>query len=138
MLFRFIISCFIGLAASFVSAAPSELPFPAKLEGKWEQAGNDEKGSIHIVITKKEGNTIYGIMTLTGSAYCKEPIPFRGKGEKNVANISGDAPIICGYGGELTGEVSRVNNEVYRGNFVYKWLNITWAKGTFQLSPTKD
>lgn len=138
MLLRFMIFCCIGFVVTPMTASSEESTFPSKLTGKWEQAGSDEGGNIRIVITKKEGDTIYGVMTLTGSPYCKDPIPFRGKGAENIAHISGDAPIICGYGGELTGEVSRVTNETYQGKFLYKWYNITWAKGTFQLSPAKE
>lgn len=131
--------CCIGSIALPTTAASSEpYIFPSKLVGKWEQAGSDEGGNIFIVITKKEGDIIYGVMTLTGSLYCKDPIPFRGKGAGNTAHISGDAPIICGYGGKLTGEVSRVTGDTYQGKFLYRWFNITWAKGTFQLTPAKE
>jgi hypothetical protein len=139
MLFRFMLFCSICFVATLTTVASSEInTFPTKLEGKWEQIGNDEKGDIQIIITKKEGDTIHGVMTLTGSRYCKDPIPFQGKGANNTAHISGDAPVICGFGGKLTGEVSRVSSEIYRGNFSYKWFGITWAKGTFELVPAKD
>lgn len=137
MLFRFMLFCFS--IAPLVAAASSELDtFPTKLTGKWERSDNEERGNIHISITKKEGDVIFGVMTLTGSFYCKDPIPFRGTGEKNTAYISGDAPVICGFNGKLTGEVSRVSSETYRGSFSYKWFSVTWAKGTFQLTPERE
>lgn len=139
MLFRFMFICLVGYIALSASAAPAnQHSFPAKLEGTWEQVQNDEKGKIKIVITEKEGDTIRGLIILTGSTYCKDPIPFRGKGGGNTAKISGDAPIICGYHGELSGEVTRLSNETYRGNFSYKLLNMTWAEGTFRLTPMKE
>ncbi len=109
--------------------------FPEALEGEWVRPSYDEHGAINIVITKKEGNIIHGIMTLTGSVYCTEPIPFKGSGSGDTASIVGDAKIICGYGGTLTGQVTRVNDNFYTGNFAYTWFYITWARGTFQLTP---
>ncbi len=139
MLLRFTVSCFLGLFTALASAETCDLPtFPSRLEGKWEQIENDEKGDIRIIITKKEGDAIYGLMTLTGSTHCKDPIPFRGESVENTASIFGDALIICGYRGKLTGVVTRVSSKVYRGNFSYKWFDITWAKGTFELAPAKD
>lgn len=133
MLFRI----FLGLIVVFCSqiAYASSETFPKKLEGYWEQSVNGEHGNISIVITEKEGDTIKGILTLTGSAYCKDPIPFRGTGSGSTAYIIGDGPIICGYGGTLRGQVSRINDESYAGNFSYTWFGITWAYGTFQLTP---
>lgn len=124
------------LAASTQLLAWAEAgTFPETLDGVWEQGSGNEHGTINIVITQKEHNSIRGIMTLTGSTYCKNPIPFKGEGESDTAYISGDAKIICGYGGKLKGQVTRVNDNLYTGNFAYKWFGITWASGTFRLTP---
>lgn len=136
MLFRFAALCFIILCTSAVHSEPHI--FPSKLGGTWEQQWSDEKGDIHIAITKKEGNTIHGVMTLTGSTHCTDPIPFRGMGIVNTAKIFGDAEVVCGHRGKLVGEVTRVTDDIYRGYFSYKWFGITWAKGTFELSPIKE
>jgi hypothetical protein len=118
-----------------LTARPEVETFPEALEGEWMRPSYNEHGAITITITKKEGNAIQGVMTLTGSAYCKDPIPFRGEGSGDTASILGDARIICGYRGKLTGQVTRVNDNFYTGNFAYKWFGITWAQGTFRLTP---
>lgn len=132
MMFRFFFTLCI-IFASF-TALPKGQAFPEILEGEWVQS-SQERGVINIVITHTSDEEIEGVMTLTGSAYCKEPIPFKGSGSGNTAIIIGNAKIICGYGGRLKGQVTRVSDRAYTGNFAYTWLGITWAKGTFRLSP---
>jgi hypothetical protein len=132
-MFRF----FFALCIAFfpLTVLPEVETFPEALEGEWVRPSYNEHGAINITITKKEGNTIQGVMTLTGSSYCTEPIPFKGSGGGDTAFIFGDARIICGYRGKLTGQVTRVNDNFYTGNFAYKWFGITWAQGTFRLTP---
>jgi hypothetical protein len=132
-MFRFVFT--LSLFFFPLAAFPEVGTFPEALEGEWVRPSQNEHGAINITITKKEGNTIQGVMTLTGSAYCTDPIPFRGEGSGDTASISGDAKIICGYGGKLRGQVTRVNDNFYTGNFAYKWFGITWAQGTFRLTP---
>lgn len=132
-MFRFVLLLYIFFLPL---CAHSEVgTFPEALEGEWIRPSHDEHGAINIIITKKIGNTIYGVMTLTGSAYCTEPIPFRGEGVGDTATIIGDAKKICGYNGTLTGHVTRVNDDLYTGDFAYTWFYITWARGTFRLMP---
>jgi hypothetical protein len=133
-MFRFVFVLSIFLFP--LSALPEVRTFPEALVGEWVRPSNNEHGDINIVITKKVENTIHGVMTLTGSSYCTEPIPFKGNGSGDTAFISGDAKIICGYGGKLTGQVTRVSDNFYTGNFAYTWFGITWARGTFRLTPT--
>lgn len=130
--------CFVILLCIFFLplCAHAEVgTFPEALKGEWIRPSHDEHGTINIVITKKEGNTIHGIMTLTGSTYCTEPIPFKGSGSGDTAFIVSDAEVICGYGGTLKGQVTHVNDALYIGNFSYTWFGITWAHGTFRLIP---
>lgn len=130
---RFIFLLYVLLLP--LTVHPEVETFPAVLEGEWVRPSYDEHGTINIVITKKDAHTIHGIMTLTGSAYCTEPIPFKGSGSGDTASIIDDAEIVCGYKGTLTGQVTRVNDNFYTGNFAYKWFGITWARGTFRLTP---
>jgi hypothetical protein len=132
-MFRFFFT--LCIACFPITALPQAETFPEALEGEWVRPSYNEHGSINITITKKEGNTIQGVMTLTGSTYCTDPIPFRGEGSGDTASISSDAKIICGYGGKLMGQVTRVNDNLYTGNFAYKWFGVTWAQGTFRLTP---
>lgn len=131
-MFRFFFT--LCILFSPLAAHPEVSTFPETLEGEWVQS-RDERGAINIVITKKSDDDIEGVMTLTGSSYCKDPIPFKGSGSGDTATITGDAKIICGYGGTLKGRVTRVSNNTYTGNFAYRWLGITWARGTFRLTP---
>jgi hypothetical protein len=117
VMFRFVFVLSIFLFP--LSALPEVRTFPEALVGEWVRPSNNEHGDINIVITKKVENTIHGVMTLTGSSYCTEPIPFKGNGSGDTAFISGDAKIICGYGGKLTGQVTRVSDNFYTGNFAY-------------------
>lgn len=125
---------FILFSAGCMTISQATPPFPQKFEGTWE-ADNVEHGTITITMTKIEGTRLTGVMLLTGSSQCTEPIPFKGIYSGDSASIEGDAQIICGYSGNIKGRVTRETEAVYTGNFSYTWMGITWARGTFRLSP---
>lgn len=132
-MFRYFLVLFIFFFP--ISALPDVGTFPEALVGEWTQSTNKERGSISITITKRSQNSVRGILSLTGSSYCKDPIPFRGESSGDTAEIIGDAFVICGYTGTLRGRVVYINDDLFIGNFSYTWFGITWAEGTFHLTP---
>jgi hypothetical protein len=131
----FLLACFLFFTAHSACAA-----VPKRLIGTWENAGNDERGAMTITVTREVGAYIEGVIHLTGSQDCAEPIPFRGTRSERIIHVIADTPGICGHDGTLSATAAKLSqqegdaSEQYAGTFSYTFLGVAWKKGTFQLN----
>ena len=129
----FFLACLYCLTATTALCATPKL-----LGGTWEDAENNEHGGMTIVVDKENGVHIAGVIHLTGSLDCTQPIPFRGIRSKQGIDVIADTPGICGYNGTLraAAKISSQKNsegEYYIGNFSYTLFGGVWRKGTFRV-----
>ena len=121
----------------FLVSSESIFAFPTELSGTWSQPNKKESGVMKIVVTEPGVATLRGRMEIQGSAYCSEPIKFRGTIFADKVLIENDEAIVCGYQGKLTGEVVKEAEFIFTGKFAYKFWGITWAEGTFHVVPVE-
>lgn len=133
VLIRTIVVCTLLFAG-----IPHARAFPRDFSGTWEDKRSKDSGPIAITISEVGGEEIRGVISIEGSAYCTSPVSFRGVLNGSTATISSDALKVCGYHGKLTGEVRREHDALYVGSFQYVYWGITWAKGTFRLTPMES
>lgn len=129
-----------SLALCFTCSLAASLAWalPVTLTGAWEDSYQEEHGMVTVSITKKSGAEIEGVVQLTGSRNCVQPIPFRGTVSEKTIVLVADTPGICGYNGTLNIEAAVGSPESpgapqYSGTFTYRFLGMTWKKGTFRL-----
>lgn len=130
MTIRVILGSFALICAVEVSA------FPAELEGTWEETFVGDVGPMTVSIQDFDGMNAAGFIHIQNSRHCPARIPFRGKlldGKR--MQIESSAEIVCGYAGKLTGEVVGEAGDTYTGSFQYRYLRVTWARGTFRMKP---
>lgn len=112
--------------------------FPAELAGTWEDAYMGDVGPISVSIQHFDGVTAVGVIHIRNSPHCLAPVPFRGQlVDGKRMQIESSADIVCGYSGKLTGEVVNEGDALYTGSFQYKYLRITWGRGTFRMKATE-
>ncbi len=131
MIARIIIGILFCIATGTASA------YPPQLDGTWEESFNGDAGPISVSIQHFNGVTAVGVIHVRNSAHCLAPVPFRGQlVDGKRMQIESSADIVCGYSGKLTGEVVNEGDALYTGSFQYKYLRITWGRGTFRMKAT--
>ena len=109
---------------------------PSSFSGQWVKDDKSESGEITIRISESSGDHAQGTIEISGSSYCKAPVPFRGIVEGQKLKVESDAKVVCGFRGKLFGEVEE-DKDGYKGSFYYRFLGAVWIRGTFQLKLDK-
>ena len=111
---------------------------PSQLSGTWVQTLNDKTGTMLITQRQIQKDKIEGKISITNSTFCNEPVPFLGTILGDHVEIVSTEEVVCGYRGVLRGVVSKAPDGEYVGSFEYRFIGLTWARGTFRLIPKVD
>ena len=111
--------------------------------GKWEQVATEngaviDSGAITLHMLDHNDRALKGTVRLTNTPRCKDPIPVRGTvSEKNSRTIllESEGSPVCGFSGKLEIKITRVNDRMFTGNYVYRYLGGVWMEGIFTVSP---